>query len=395
MRGFRVITALLALLLSSIFLAGCWDRTEINDLAIVLATGVDYEEGQAQLTAQIFIPRKGGGGSESGGAGEGASGVTMTRTAKGENIAEALNRLQRKVARHMFWGQCEVIVISEAAGKHGLREFVDFFLRYPQFREHAFVFSSQDSARDILALLDPLERSTSESLREMANMNLGTRVTMLELSQSLQGASGSAVLTRIVIAPPEPNDGPNATTPSLKGLSLYKHGKYTLTVKEPVSLGVLLMIKELNNIIMPVALEGEDGSFSILSKQITTMLTPRIVNGEWMMKIGIQAKGEVVLNTTDANLTDPAKVKALKEAWAKKLKDLAEQALHMSQKEQKTDFFRFADSFRRHYPQEWKKKKEQWETMYPGLQVEVSVKTAITGNGRSTGPQGIPEQSSD
>lgn len=190
MRGFR---AMIMLLLSSILLSGCWDRTEINDLAIVLATGVDYKDGQAQLTAQIFIPRKGGGGSESGGAGEGASGVTMTRTAEGVNIAEALNRLQRKVARHMFWGQCEVIVISEEAGKQGLREFVDFFLRYPQFREHAYIFSSKDSAKNILALLDPLERSSSESLREMANMNLGTRVTLLELSQSLQGASGSAV----------------------------------------------------------------------------------------------------------------------------------------------------------------------------------------------------------
>lgn len=387
--------AIIMLLLSSILLSGCWDRTEINDLAIVLATGVDYKDGQAQLTAQIFIPRKGGGGSESGGVGEGASGVTMTRTAEGENIAEALNRLQRKVARHMFWGQCEVIVISEEAGKQGLREYVDFFLRYPQFREHAYIFSSKDSAKDILALLDPLERSSSESLREMANMNLGTRVTLLELSQSIQGASGSAILTRILIAPPEQNDGPNATTPSLKGLSLYKHGRYSLTVKEPVSLGVLLMINELNNIIMPVALEGEKGSFSILSKQITTMLTPSIVKGEWMMKIKVQAKGEVVLNTTDANLTDPSKVMALKKAWEKRLKEAAGQALRMSQQEQKTDFYRFADSFRKHYPQQWKAKKEQWEAMYPELRVEVSVKTSITGNGRSTGPQGIPEQSAD
>lgn len=155
------------------------------------------------------------------------------------------------------------------------------------------------------------------------------------------------------------------------------------------------MINELNNVIMPVALEGEEGSFSILSKQITTMLTPSIVNGEWMMKIRIVASGEVVLNTTDANLTDPSKVMALKKAWEKRLKEAAYQALHMSQQEQKTDFFRFADAFRRHYPQQWKAKKEQWEAMYPGLQVEVSVKTSITGNGRATGPQGIPEQSAN
>lgn len=57
MRGCRT---LIMLLLSSVLLTGCWDRTEINDLAIVLATGVDYKDGQAQLTAQIFIPRKGG-----------------------------------------------------------------------------------------------------------------------------------------------------------------------------------------------------------------------------------------------------------------------------------------------------------------------------------------------
>ncbi|ETT56163.1 MULTISPECIES: Ger(x)C family spore germination protein [unclassified Paenibacillus] len=392
MRGCRT---LIMLLLSSILLTGCWDRTEINDLAIVLATGVDYQEGQAQLTAQIFIPRKGGGGSESGGAGEGASGVTMIRTAEGDNIAEALNRLQRKVARHMFWGQCEVIVISEEAGKQGLREYIDFLLRYPQFREHAYVFSSQESAKDILALLDPLERSTSESLREMANMNLGTRVTLLELSQSIQGASGSAVLTRILIAPPEPKDGPNATTPLLKGISLYKHGRYALTVKEPVSLGVLLMINELNNIIIPVKLDQQKGTFSIQPTSITTTLTPRIVNREWLMKIRIVAKGEVVMNTTDANLTDPVKMIELNQAWEDKLKELAQQALHMSQKEQKTDFFRFADTFRRHYPQEWKKKKDQWEAMYPQLQVDVSAKTSITGNGRSTGPQGIPEQSAD
>lgn len=48
MRGFR---AMVMLLLSSMLLSGCWDRTEINDLAIVLATGVDYKDGQAQLTA--------------------------------------------------------------------------------------------------------------------------------------------------------------------------------------------------------------------------------------------------------------------------------------------------------------------------------------------------------
>ncbi|WP_440119371.1 Ger(x)C family spore germination protein [Paenibacillus sp. QZ-Y1] len=87
-------------------MTACWDRVEINDIAIVLATGIDHVDEKVHLTAQIFIPRKGGGGAESGGSSP--SGVTMIRTAEGRTVAEALNRLQRQVARNMFWGHCEV-----------------------------------------------------------------------------------------------------------------------------------------------------------------------------------------------------------------------------------------------------------------------------------------------
>ncbi|MDG0790058.1 hypothetical protein OMP38_03720 [Cohnella ginsengisoli] len=51
----RIIAASMLLPLS----AGCWDRLEINDLALVMATGIDeVEEGQVKLSVQIFVPKK-------------------------------------------------------------------------------------------------------------------------------------------------------------------------------------------------------------------------------------------------------------------------------------------------------------------------------------------------
>lgn len=276
-------------ILCCVLLSGCWDRIEINDLAIVLATGIDYEDGKVQLTSQIFIPRKASAGDSSGSGGS-PSGVTMIRTAEGRTIAEALNRLQRKVPRNMFWGHCEVIIISEQAGKRGIREYIDFFLRYPQFREHAYVFSSDKAAKDILALLDPLERSSAESLREMANLKLGTRVTALELAKSIEGPSSSAILSRMLILPPEPDQDKLTTTPYVKGLSLYKKDRYVKTVKEPLSVGVLLLAKELNSIIMPVEFEPLEGSFSIRLIENKTSLKPRIVNKQWSMRVDIQTR---------------------------------------------------------------------------------------------------------
>lgn len=388
----RSCTAAIGLLLCSMLLTGCWDRIEINDLAIILATGVDYVDEKVELTAQIYVPRKAGGGPESGSQGS-SSGATIIRTAEGRTVAEAFNRLQRKMARNMFWGHCEVIVISEEAGKRGLREYIEFFLRYPQFREHAYIFSSREPAKDVLALLDPLERSSAEALREMANMGLGVRVTLLELGKSIEGPSHSAILTRMLILPSEPGQNPLASSPYVRGLSLYKDGRYVETVNEPLSVGVLLLANELNNIIMPVGMKSREGSISIRPTEIKATLTPRIVNKEWSMQIRIHSKGEVVLNTTDANLTDPSKLAELEKAWSDKLKQLANQALEMSQKQLKADLFKFSVTFRNHYPKQWKEQQINWEAIFQDMKVEVKVKAYIIRTGKSTGPQGIPGQS--
>ncbi|WP_337098319.1 Ger(x)C family spore germination protein [Paenibacillus sp. YIM B09110] len=389
--------AFIALLLSGILLTGCWDRTEINDLAIVLATGIDYVDDKVQLTSQIFIPRKGGNGAESGGSGQGgsSSGVTLIRTAEGSNIAEALNRLQRKVARNMFWGHCEVVVISEQAGKQGLREYIDFLLRYPQFREHAYVFSSSEPARELLALLDPLERSSAESLREMANMGLGTRVTVLKLAKSIEGPGQSAILSRMRVLPADPGQNRYTTTPYVKGLSLYKNGRYVNTVEEPLTVGVLLLANELNNLIMPLKMKDEKGSFSIRVIEMKAKLVPRIIDEVWNMQINIQAKGEVVLDTTDISLAESTRMDELERVWAERLENLANKALLLAQKKLKADLFDFSVAFRRRYPKQWKKQVHNWETRFSELDVKMDVQAHIVRTGKSIGPQGITGQDSD
>lgn len=382
---------LLPLLGSSLLLAGCWDRNEINDLAIVLATGVDVADDEVELTAQIFVPRNGSsaeGGSSSGGS---ASGATLIRTAKGATIAEAQNRLQRQVSREMFWGHCEVIVISKQAGQQGLREYIDFFLRYPQFREHAYVFSSEEKAKEMLALLDPLERNSAESLREMAILGLGARVTVLELAKRIKGPSETVILSRLLVSPSTHTEqSALATSPTVNGLSLYNRGYYVKTVTEPMSIGVLMLVNELNNIVLQVKAEELSGSFSVRSRKIDAKLKPSISQGKWSMKIIIDAKGDLVLNTTNASLAEPQVMATLEQAWEAKLKLLAKQALWLAQDELHADLFQFALEFRKHFPKQWKAQSSQWDNIYSNMEVEIEVHTQITGTGKSTTPQGRP-----
>lgn len=268
-------------------------------------------------------------------------------------------------------------------------------LRYPQFREHAYVFSSAEPTKELLALLDPLERSSAESLREMANMGLGTRVTVLDLAQSIEGPSRSAILSRMLILPPDPGQSKQTTTPYIKGLSIYKNGRYVRTAKEPLSIGMLLLSNELNNIIMPVELEREKGAFSIRPFEMKTELIPHVKGKDWSMEIKVRSKGEVVLNTTNANLTDPSKMKELEKAWSDRLKALAEEALELAQHELQADLYKFSVEFRRHYPEQWKERHRQWDAVFSNLDVKVDVRARIARTGKSTDPQGITEQSAD
>ena len=58
--------------------SGCWDRVEINDLAIVTAAAIEKkEDNQIELSIQVFIPKSLSSGGGQGGPG-GGGGVPTT-----------------------------------------------------------------------------------------------------------------------------------------------------------------------------------------------------------------------------------------------------------------------------------------------------------------------------
>lgn len=44
------------LLFFSLFLSGCWDRRELDRLAIAVAVGIDKADDEYQVSAQVVVP---------------------------------------------------------------------------------------------------------------------------------------------------------------------------------------------------------------------------------------------------------------------------------------------------------------------------------------------------
>ncbi len=120
---------LLIALLFLTLLAGCWDKKELNDLAIAVGLAIDKSEGGYKLSTQIVNPSEVSPQANS-------SGITpvTVRSKQGKTMYEAIRRLSLTNSRRIYTSHLRLLVISEEVAKEGITEVLDYLSRDKDFR---------------------------------------------------------------------------------------------------------------------------------------------------------------------------------------------------------------------------------------------------------------------
>ncbi|MFD0679802.1 MULTISPECIES: Ger(x)C family spore germination protein [unclassified Paenibacillus] len=386
----RKVLLIVSLLIILMMLTGCWDRTEVNDLALVLATGIDKKDDKTiELSVQVFIPRASGGGGGMAGSGSGSGGggsteQTLVRSEEGTTIADAIAKLQEKLPRKIFWGHGEVFVIGEKMAKEGIREHIDFLMRDPEPRERADVLVCKGKAKAVMGLFPPLERSSSEVLREMAKTRIGVQTTVKDLAQMLAGDAGTIALPWVEILPPMPDKKEKQTIPYIIGTAVFKKDKMVGRIDDKVTRGLLWLRNEIKSAIVTVTPKEADGHVSTRLLHSKTELIPEIKDEKWTMTVRIETEDDVIQNTTNLNLMNPKFVNKIENDLKEDIEKRIKMALDQGQKKFKADIFGFADAFHRKYPKQWEEAKERWDEIFPEIEVNIEAKAKILRPGLST-----------
>jgi spore germination protein KC len=376
---------LLVLILSNLFLSGCWDRQELNDLAMVTAAGIDQTSDETiELSVLVYIPKGGGGELGTASSGGGVGTQKLVRSATGKTMAEAMAKLQELLPRHIFWGICKVFIIDADVGKEGIAEQVDFIMRYPQIRERTKIFLSKQKVKDILSLMPPLERDISEVLRELASLKIGMEVTTKDLAEMFMSDSGDIGVPWIKILPPEEGDKKNQTIAYITGTAIFKKDKLIGYIDDSVTRGVLWLRDEIEFAIITVEPKEANGYISINSLKSKSELVPKIEQGKWKITLKAFSEHDIVQNTTNLDMADPKVVKMLQKLLEKNIEERVELALEEVQKGLKADIFGFAEAFHREYPKVWKTEKYRWDEIYPDVEVKIDVKANIRRQGMNS-----------
>ena len=166
-----------------IFLSGCWNQKELNDLAIISAMAIDKnDDGTYTKTIQIINPGNVAGGLRA----VGADKVLLFpyTVLRGIVALEAHFNATSKVSRRLYHAHANLLVISEELAKEeGISTILDAFERDPEIRATLKLVIAHDTkAGDLLKTLTAIDKIPAEKVNGTLKITELTKGEHLEVS---------------------------------------------------------------------------------------------------------------------------------------------------------------------------------------------------------------------
>jgi spore germination protein KC len=391
MNSFLLIRKMMLLGMCAVLLSGCWDRVEVNDLALVVATVVEKKEnGNVELAVQLINPQAAGGGGDLTGGGGGVK-PTYVVAEEGATVADAIRQLQEKLPRRIFWSHNSCVIFGERLLREGIGGQLDFFDRYHATRTRNDVFAAKSPASALLQTIPPVGRNSGEVIQNLAKTEVGVEVTIKDVLQMLESDAHAGVLPWIEESPSVPGEEEKETPSlSINGAAVMKKDKIVGRIDDKIIRGVMWVRNQIKTAIVTVKPKETKGYVTIETLHSDTKLVPSITGDKWKITVRIKTEGSVIQNTTDWEMENPAVTKKLEKDVGRDIQRVIMEGLAQVQKGMKADIFGFAEAFHRQYPDRWNEVKDRWDEVFPKVEVKVDPRVSILRPGMNN-ESPIPE----
>ena len=155
---------MLLIIIILIINTGCWGKTELSDLGLVTATGIDLEpDGNFRMTVISITP------ASFGAKGEPEKSNSWIGTATGKTLADARSNLNETATKNLAWYHNRFIIIGENLAREGLGDVIDFLSRGRQFRYENKILITPTSAYDMLTIPADVEKNLVVEINGIVN----------------------------------------------------------------------------------------------------------------------------------------------------------------------------------------------------------------------------------
>ncbi|MCQ6557258.1 Ger(x)C family spore germination protein [Paenibacillus mendelii] len=358
-------------LLFVILLSGCWDRREVNDVALVLASGIDKEGDGIRISVLIPLPGNMG-GATGGGGGSGGKKPFVIKEETGSSIREAVAKLQRGLPRKLFLGHRRVLLIGEEYARSGVDQMIDAVTRMPENRLTVFVAVTKGKAIDVLNANTRLERFSAEAIREILQSDSSLRVTLKDVAGQAITTGSDAYLPYVQLKETS-LARQQAEDITVSGYALTHNSKMTAIAKGGASVGIRLLSGKFKPYIL--TLKGKNGGNTTLGiTSAIVRIKPIIKNGKPSFQINVHSKSSIEEDMNiQRNYDDIGQRIEIEQLVEKSMKQDIMKALKLMQ-ESNSDVIGFGQIANRAFPGLWQRTwKHKWDELFPNCSFAVSV----------------------
>lgn len=385
MRRFKIVFLIITVLL----MTGCWNYRALEDLAIVGALGIDIEDNEFVVSAEIVNPKKVGGASTSGGNSPEETPIVIYKV-KAKTVREAINKMILIAPKSLYVGHVNLLVIGEDTAKKGIKEFMDYFMRDTEIRKiFTTVVVKGDKAINALKVLQPLETITSANIKssfDASKQTYGTfsNIEFDEIAMCLYTPGCQPTIAAIEIIGSVEDGSKNESLSSTESKTLIK----------VVGAGVLKDDKLVDYIdtdegLYYSLLKGKNATFSLLfpcdNNKHYGYITMDGVKGDVKVTLKKNKPNVSVSIAGKAALTEyNCKIDLRNSKDIKKIEKMVNAELNKNVKSIikkvqgfNSDIFGFSETLYRNNYKYWNKNKEKWDKIFPTIPVRVKSKIEI------------------
>ncbi|MWC27163.1 Ger(x)C family spore germination protein [Paenibacillus sp. MMS18-CY102] len=373
------------LVVAMMFVSGCWNRREMNDLAIAVAYGIDKAGDHYRLTVQVVDP-----GEVASQKGSSDRTPVTTYQATGETIFEALRRLTKVSPRKIYNSHLRMLVISEKVAVDGIGNVLDFVSRNHEHRADFYVVIAKDTtAANTLKILTHLESIPANQM--FSSLEASERswaptsaITLDELIDDIVSSGKQPAVTGLRIKGSQTageskenvNEIASSTQLIYNGLAVFKKDKLLGWLNEEESKAYNYIQDNVDSTVGVVYCPN-GGNAALEVMRSDTKVKGKLEDGKPFIDISVRMRANVGEVRCSIDLSKEASIKQLEQNGNRKVQRFIEQAIATVQNKYKVDIFGFGEVMHREQPKYWKAVRDDWDAQFQKLAYRVNVDIRI------------------
>ena len=389
---------ILIVIITALSLAGCWNRRDPEDLAIVLASGLDYdpETDMYHLTVQMANPLAMG-GQDAGQGGSGEKKPFWTVSSSGRLTYEAMRNLSEYISRELFWAHNKVLLFSENLARKGIYEAMDTRERERQLRSAVRVAIADGDIKKLMEADFMMEESGAEGILKQIETIRYERsifpvITLNELFSVLAQPGVEMFIGRIqVIEAAERSGGQtgdNSSPPArVAGGALFKGDRMVGWADEKQTIGWNYATGRSfrSTLIIPDPIDNKT-EVGVEITQLDSRMRPVFNGGSLGIEVVIRAIGRIQNYPGHGKLdTESPYIHSLEQRTAEYIRSAVESTIALS-RELESDIIGFGNLIYRKQPKLWKEIEDRWYEVFKDIVIDVKVDVSLKRSGLTASP---------